>query len=218
MVNENKICFLICVNDNLFFEECVRYIQWLEVPDGVEVEILEIREAASMASGYNEGMNSSDAKYKIYMHQDVFIVNRYFIYDVISIFNADKAIGVIGLVGSPQLPPNGVMWMGDRVGVPGKIPCAQYRYDMIGDGWWEVEAVDGLLMATQYDIPWREDLFDGWDFYDLSYSFEIKKRGQRAIVPVQKHSWFIHDDKEVLSLWNHNKYRKIFIDEYMKNR
>ena len=47
----------------------------------------------------------SSAKYKIYMHQDVFIVNRYFIYDVISIFNADKAIGVIGLVGSPQLPP-----------------------------------------------------------------------------------------------------------------
>ena len=58
MVNENKICFLICVNDNLFFEECVRYIQWLEVPDGVDVEILEIREAGSMASGYNEGMNS----------------------------------------------------------------------------------------------------------------------------------------------------------------
>ena len=35
------------------------------------------------------------------------------------------------------------------------------------DGGWEVEGVDGLLMATQYDIPWREDLFDGWDFYDL---------------------------------------------------
>lgn len=104
MVNENKICFLICVNDNLFFEECVRYIQWLEVPDGVDVEILEIREAGSMASGYNEGMNSSDAKYKIYMHQDVFIVNRYFIYDIISIFKANMDIGVIGLVGSPVAP------------------------------------------------------------------------------------------------------------------
>ena len=125
MVNENKICFLICVNDNLFFEECVRYIQWLEVPDGVDVEILEIREAGSMASGYNEGMNSSDAKYKIYMHQDVFIVNRYFIYDIISIFKANMDIGVIGLVGSPSCPPHGVMWLGDRVGVPGQTPCAR---------------------------------------------------------------------------------------------
>ncbi len=27
-----------------------------------------------------------------------------------------------------------------------------------------VECIDGLLMATQYDVPWREDLFDGFDF------------------------------------------------------
>lgn len=218
MVDENKICFLICVNNNLFFKECVRYIRRLEVPDGMEVEILEIREAVSMAAGYNEGMNSSDAKYKIYMHQDVFIVNRYFIYDIVSIFKSSKDIGVIGLVGSPKLPPHGIMWLGERVGdFPGQIPCERYRYDKNKDGWWEVEAVDGLLMATQYDILWREDLFDGWDFYDLSYSFEIRKRGLHAVVPVQKHTWFIHDDKEVLALWNHNKYRKIFIDEYMKN-
>lgn len=217
MVDENKICFIICVNDDVFFEECVRYIQWLKIPDGMKVELLEIREAASMASGYNEGMNSSDAKYRVYMHQDVFIVNRYFIYDIISIFKTSEEIGVIGLVGSPKLPSNGIMWLGDRVGnFPGQIPCDEYRYDKIGDGWWEVEAVDGLLMATQYNIPWREDLFDGWDFYDLSYSFEIRKRGLRAIVPVQRHTWFIHDDKMTLALWNHNKYRKRFIDEYMK--
>ena len=31
----------------------------------------------------------------------------------------------------------------------------------------EVEAIDGLLMATQYDIPWREYLFYMWVFYDV---------------------------------------------------
>ena len=44
-MNEHKICFIICVNNNLFFEECVRYIHRLEVPDGVEVELLEIKGA-----------------------------------------------------------------------------------------------------------------------------------------------------------------------------
>ena len=77
-MDQNKICFIICVNDDLFFQECVNYIHWLEVPEGMEVEVLEIREAKSMTSGYNEGMSSSNAKYKVYMHQDVFIINKYF--------------------------------------------------------------------------------------------------------------------------------------------
>lgn len=77
MENPNKICFIICVNNDFWFRECVRYIEWLDVPEGMEIEILEIREAASMTAGYNEGMNSTDAKYKVYMHQDAFIINRF---------------------------------------------------------------------------------------------------------------------------------------------
>ena len=35
-MDENKICFIICVNDDLFFQECVNYIHWLEVPEGTQ--------------------------------------------------------------------------------------------------------------------------------------------------------------------------------------
>lgn len=216
MCNKNKICFIICANNNLFYDECIRYIQWLEVPDGMEIELMEVRKAASMASGYNEGMGSSDAKYKVYMHQDVFIINQHFIYDILSIFESSEQIGMIGMIGSIKVPESGVAWSAKRVGYWSKIiPWEEYRYDKEKDGWWEVEGVDGLLMATQYDIPWREDLFDGWDFYDLSHCFEMRKRGFNIVVPVQKHIWFIHDDKEAMALWDYNKYRKRFISEYM---
>lgn len=219
MVDENKICFIICANNELFYEECVKYIRWLEVPDGMEVELMEIREASSMTGGYNEGMRSSNARYKVYMHQDVFIINKYFIYDITSIFKSNEKIGLIGLIGSIKVPESGVMWSGNRVGNWSKIiPWEGYRYDMEKDGWWEVEGVDGLLMATQYDIPWREDLFDGWDFYDLSQSFEMRKRGYRVVVPVHKRFWHLHDDKPALSLWNYNNYRRKFIKEYMENQ
>lgn len=114
-MDENKICFIICVNDDLFFQECVNYIHWLEVPEGMEVEVLEIREAKSMTSGYNEGMSSSNAKYKVYMHQDVFLINRYFIYDILSLFQLDRSIGMIGLVGSRKIPEHCMMWFGSRV-------------------------------------------------------------------------------------------------------
>lgn len=216
-MDENKICFIICVNDDLFFEECVRYIQRLEVPEGMEAEIMEIREASSMTSGYNEGMYSSNAKYKVYMHQDVFLLNQYFIYDIVSIFKNNADIGMIGLVGVRNMPESGIMWLGDRVPEYYAVEKdrEEYRSDREKGGLWEVEAVDGLLMAMQYDIPWREDLFDGWDFYDMSQSFEVRKRGYRIVVPVHKFFWYQHDDKPVLSLWNYNKYRKIFLEEYM---
>lgn len=213
--DENKICFIMCVNDDLFFQECVKYIHQLEVPAGMEVELLEIREAASMTSGYNEGMYSSNAKYKVYMHQDVFIINKYFIYDIVDMFRREPMIGMIGLVGSRELPVNAVMWSGERVQQGAAyVPWQEYRYHA-EDGFWDVACVDGLLMATQYDVPWREDLFDGWDFYDISQSYEMKKRGYHVVVPVQNSEWYIHDDKVVVQLWNYNKYRKIFMKEYM---
>lgn len=213
-MNSKKICFVICANDDLYLSECIRYINWLHVPQDIEVEILEIREAASMTAGYNEGMSCSDAKYKVYLHQDVFIKNRNFIADIIGIFAQDAQIGMIGMVGSEKLPANGVMWSGPRVIYgPREIPWEEYRYQQ-EDGYWEVACVDGLLMATQVDIPWREDLFTGWDFYDISQSFEMHRAGYKVVVPVQNNAWYIHDDKVVLSLWNYDKNRKVFLEEY----
>ena len=219
-MDKNKICFIICVNDDLFFRECVRYIRGLDVPKGMKVEVLEIRDADSMAAGYNEGMGISDAKYKVYMHQDCFLVNKYFISDILSIFNSNGNIGMIGLNGTQKLSDNGVIWSGKRVPEIHELydGWEGYRYDLKEDGLWEVEGIDGVLMATQYDIKWREDLFDGWDFYDLSHSFEMRRRGYQVVVPVYKRFWYQHDDKPVLSLWDYNKYRKIFMSEYMEEK
>lgn len=214
-MNENKFCIIMCVNDDLFYNECIQYIKWLEIPDGMEVEMLEIRDAVSMAAGYNEGMRSSDAKYKIYMHQDVFFRNKHLLGDILSIFRSDDKIGMLGLIGSRQIPDNGVAWHGEMVRDGKKtVAWEQYCYSLENDGMWDVETIDGLFMATQYDVPWREDLFDGWDFYDVSQSFEMRRRGYRVVVPVQNQPWYMHDDKVILSLWEYDKYRKIFWKEY----
>lgn len=216
-MDDKKFQFIICSNNDLFLEECLNYISLLEVPDGYSVDALSIAEAKSMASGYNEGMAASDAKYKIYLHQDVFIIYRKFLYALLDIFHSDDTIGMIGMVGSPKLPECGIMWYGAREGqlygvnVPEKS-YTQYEY-CLSDGLHEVQAVDGLLIATSRDIPWREDLFDGWDFYDVSQSFEFRRRGLKVVVPEQFNPWCKHDDG-FLNYANYNKYRKIFLREY----
>ena len=82
-MNDKKIAFIIAVNNEQYFEECCFYIHRLSVPAGYDIDIIAIREADSMCAAYNAGMNNSDAKYKVYMHQDVMIRNVQFIENII---------------------------------------------------------------------------------------------------------------------------------------
>ena len=130
------------------------------------------------------------------MQQDVFIVHRYFIRDILSIFQKSE-IGMIGMVGSKKLPENAIMWDGPRIGKLYANITYKSTESVLGEvkGSWEnVEAIDGFLMATQYDLPWREDLFTEWDFYDISQSMEFIRRGYQVVVPNQTQAWCIHDN------------------------
>ncbi len=217
-MNERQFCFIICTNDDLFLQECLIYINDLYIPESYTIDVITIKEAESMASAYNAAMTSSDAKYKIYMHQDVFILNKYFLINLLHIFELDKNIGMIGMVGAPKLNEDAIMWNVDRVG---NIFNRSSIHETYTSSIWEpdstiytVKAIDGFLMATSVDIPWREDLFDGWDFYDVSQSMEFLRSGYLIVVPEQKQPWCLHDDGKVLSLFNYNHYRKICIEEY----
>ena len=222
VMDESKFCFIICSNNQLFLNECLFYISKIKIPDGYVVENLIIKEAKSMTSGYNEGMKTSNAKYKIYIHQDVFILNRNLLYDMLQIFDSDHNIGMVGVVGSQKMPIDGVMWHGYRKGnlygfnknrgIDGSYDYSTYQFN-IEDGLLDVVAIDGLFMATSKDLLWREDLFDRWDFYDVSQSFEMKRKGYRIVVPVQNCPWCLHDDM-ILDFNEYNRYRNICLQEY----
>ncbi|MCI8530767.1 MAG: hypothetical protein HFH82_16840 [Lachnospiraceae bacterium] len=212
-MNPKKICFILCTNHERYKKECLYYIAHLSIPKGFCVDILTISDADSMTAGYNAGMQQSDAKYKIYLHQDVFIINKNFLSDLLNVFE-DERIGLVGMVGAPKLPEHAVMWYGERVGRIYTSNVVKAGVSIMGGPEMnEVEAVDGLLMATQYDIPWREDLFTGWDFYDVSQSFEFRRKGYRVVVPAMEEPWCIHDDG-FLNLSNYYNERKKFLAEY----
>lgn len=197
-MNEKKISFIICCNNDFYLKECKLYLDELEKPEGYEVDIVEVTGASSMTAGCNEGMRRTDAKYKVYMHQDVFITNKRFLLDMLEFFRKDKQIGMMGLVVTPYMYYTGTMWEGIRFGGFYRLEESMRkgnirRFFPLKSGYMEMEAVDGLLIATQYDLPWREDLFKGWDFYDVSQSFEFRRAGYKVVVPGQETDWYIHD-------------------------
>ncbi|MDD3239372.1 MAG: glycosyltransferase [Lachnospira sp.] len=199
-MNEKQIAFIICTSDDLYMEECIWHIHQLIIPEGYSIDILTIKDADSMAAGYQAAMNASPAVYKVYLHQDTFIVNRNFITDILRVFDADEKIGMIGVAGIDYLPEHGELFNHWNVGglygyyynqmVDWSLGCTkEYR---------EVYAIDGMIMVTKLDIPWREDLFRGWNYYDISQSFEMIRYGYKVVVPHQEQWWCIHD------VWSNN--------------
>ncbi|RUT59996.1 hypothetical protein C1148_01700 [Clostridium botulinum] len=84
------MCFITCINDDRQYEECLLYINNLNIPKGYEIDTISVKEAKSMAAGYNAAMQDTDAKYKVYLHQDTYVINKNFIYDMLDVFNSDK--------------------------------------------------------------------------------------------------------------------------------
>lgn len=216
-MNENKICFITCVNNEKTYKHCLSHINNLDIPSGYEVEIVSIKDTTSMTNGYNRAIRLNDAKYKVYLHQDVFIINKSFIQDCLNIFS-DKKVGMIGVAGSAQIPPNGIWW--ESVLNFGKVYESHtgiihlLSFRNVESEFEEVQCIDGLIMITQYDIPWREDIFAGWHFYDLSQSLEFIRAGYKVIIPSQNKPWCIHDCGFTIVGDDYHLYRQLFLNEY----
>ena len=76
-----------------------------------------------------------------------------------------------------------------------------------------------MLLVTQYDVEWREDLFTGWHFYDVSMCMEMRKRGYEAVVVNQGDDyWALHCPGYKMLDLAYEEYRKIFLDEYFSNK
>lgn len=220
MSNPNVICFIICVNDESLYELCLGHIRALIVPPDIKVEVLPVRGALSMASGYNKAMEHNEAKYKVYLHQDVYILNVHFIRDVLAQFHSDEKLGILGLTGAVRMPANGIWWEdSQRCGkvFQQRIIYSYLDFAEVSEANRTVEAVDGMLMVTQYDIPWREDLFDGWHFYDSSQCFEFARHDLRTAVPRQHQYWALHACGNDFDHKAYHLYRQRFVQEYIKS-
>lgn len=212
-MDRKKIAFITCVNDEAKYEECRYYLQRLCVPDGYTVDMISIRKAPSMASGYNAGMTDSDAKYKVYLHQDVLIINTHFIADILKLFAGDEKLGMLGVIGKKEMGTTALTmmkWDTGRIIYDCEIINRKSSEE---GGFEEVASADGLLLATQYDIAWREDVFDGWDFYDFSQCMEFKKAGYKVGIPYQREIWCCHDGL-CSKLTAYFDYYERFLSEY----
>ena len=196
-MKEKKIAFIICSNQRKIREEIIKYIEALKVPDGFQTELIIVEDAKTMTEGYNRGMHKSNAKFKIYMHHDVFLINPCLLEESIRIFQENSQIGMLGVIGCKSLPKNGIWWESKTcIGktIEDNLACLKVlELGEVRTEFEEVQALDGQFLMTQYDVDWREDVCQGWHFYDTSQCLEFKKAGYTVAVVKQERPWIIHE-------------------------
>lgn len=192
-MNENKICFICNIRDEMEYEESLKYINELIIPDGFEIEIIQKGEHLNTADAYNEAMASSNAKYKIYLDESIFIIDKQFLFTLIDVFSSNQQIGMIGAIGAKQVPDT-FNWVESNYKVGSVYTQRGESLELIEflpstSDFEEVAVLDRAILATQYDIPFNEADVE----YDISQSVKFIEQGYKIGVLIKNLPFTIVD-------------------------
>ena len=198
-LDPRKIAIIFCTNNMDYMKECIFYLKDLIVPKDFSLEILPVLNANSMTEGYNLAMSHTNAKYKLYIHQDSFIIDRNILSKLISCFENDTNIGMLGIFGSSSLDES-CKWFNS----PTQDNYFNLFQDEILDVLTSVKrttsnpvnawAIDGVFIATSVDISWCEDIFNDWHFYDICQCARMRENGYKtAFLPTNEIS-MLHEN------------------------
>lgn len=219
-MDNKKICFITCVSDDKIYEKCLSYINDLNKFNDYTVDVLAIRDSANIAKSYNEALRLSDAKYKVYIPQDTYILNKNFIKNILDIFTLNEDIAMLGVVGYEDIHLSANWWQCKNKFGKVIIDYNDNSSEVIFNDNKDIKCVNGidkLLMATQYDTLWREDLFDKDCFYNLSQSIEFKRKGYKTAVVNQDTCWCMTSNDLYSKSNYYDEYKKVFLKEYSKD-
>jgi len=207
-LNPRAVAFISCVNDEAQYRTCLRYIDALEIPSGYTLEKIAVLGATSMAEGYQRAMEASAARYKIYVHQDTYVIHQGLLPEFLHLFRTFPRLGMVGVLGATQLPASGLWWVNNSRNCYGRVweyyhpagfPASLFakgvlhfsRYRSFVSDYMPVAVVDGIFMATQYDIPWISPV-GGFMLYDQVHSLEFVRAGLEVGVARQEAIWCLH--------------------------
>ncbi len=214
-LDEKKIAFVVYVQDEADYKVCTESLRELSCPAGFSIELIPVVNATSRGKAYQTGMEKSDAKYKVYIDSSAWVVYENLLTELMDIFSRHPEIGILGLSGTEIIPPNAPFWISpQRLGKWSDKNGTAHEFGAFDEPFREVQALDLYFLMTQYDIPWRTDLFNDDLFLCAAQSIEFKRKGYKAYVVHQDAPWLAYAKSDVSASLSANDR---FLDEYSKD-
>lgn len=195
---EKKIAVLLHKSREGRYEICMESLRNMNWPDGYEAELFVITQDRPYAVQVNEIMMAADAKYKIYINDDLCLVHPQMIEEMLNLFQ-DDSIGMIGILGSTSLPVSGSVmdspYKSGAVYIPSEKDLAELRFHETSEAA-DVRFLLPSLFATQRDVPWDE-AYEKQYYAVLAYCRGMEESGVRIVVPHPQEIWCTYQEKSI---------------------
>ncbi|MDQ0205142.1 glycosyltransferase [Pectinatus haikarae] len=201
-MDAHEILFIIEQIDGVNYQRCVNSIRGLHIPNGytAKVKTWKRGDGVNRLQIYNYILQQSDAKYKIYISENTYFSNKNFLLDMLEIFKADETVGLIGVSGIKQIPvleddQASTCRYGEYYYLDKSNRIQNCKYNQIASKYETVQSVSNIMLATQHDLLWREELPDMELYYNVSCSMEFIRQKLKVVVPKQLKPWTLDMDK-----------------------
>lgn len=207
-MKDNKFDFIVCYSNQQSLNKCISSLNSLKMPEGYEMDILGVENAEDIEAAYQAMMEESDAKYKVYIRENTYIVNNNFLFDVLNSFEQNSQIGMIGVLGEKKEDCDYGKWNVGRVAVCNDVRETNVLETNEVDGTY-VDTLCGMVLVTNCDLPWKNDDQTQGMYFDLKHSSEMRRSGYQLFVPYQESFWCIYESGS--SLYDRND---VFTEDY----
>lgn len=211
-----KLSFIIYKKNDKNYKVLISSLTALNIPNNVHVDIVTLTGDGGIPVIYNQGISASiGADYRVYINDGIEILEKNFISIIIDLFERNSEIGIIGCIGTKIIPPTGICENAQTQ--YGKIIIGNEKkiWNDFSNEYVEVASVNGLLMAVRGNVLWRDDLFKGNSFWDISQCIEYKRRGYKSVVIASPNKFYIKTSE--LNYEADEQSRQIFLAEYSKD-
>ena len=191
---ENKIYFIIFGNDQGTINENVSYLNSLIVPNGMDAEYMVVNSnCESLSDSFQWAMTQSKAKYKVYMSQDTFIIDKYFLEKAINIFENNQDIALLGARGFyKESQENNMKSVGRYIynWNDGNIITTMEVQESCSRQLVDVVALEKNFIMTSVDSDWEGN---NDNFYVMK-SIKMRHMGYRSVVMIDKEPFILFDN------------------------
>ena len=188
---ENKIFFIIFGNDQGIINENVSYLNSLIVPNGMDAEYMVVNSnCESLSDSFQWAMTQSKAKYKVYMSQDTFIIDQYFLEKAINTFENNQDIALLGARGFyKEGQENNMKSIGRYIynWNDGNIITTMEVQESCSRQLVDVVALEKNFIMTSVDSDWEGN---NDNFYVMK-SIKMRHTGDRSVVMIDKEPFIL---------------------------
>jgi hypothetical protein len=156
-------------------------------------ELVPVTDARSLCDGYTRGFARTRGEFVVFCHDDIEVLCDRFYDRLMDAYVGADLVGVVGVdkLNGPALAWAGLPFLHGAVTHPENGAFYPSLCSSAGPRVDNAQALDGLFIATRRDvvesIGFDADTFDGFDFYDIDFSYRAFRAGLRLRIQTDLH-------------------------------